>query len=126
MTTMKKQICLAAFFALLVSAPALADGQNQNNQNQNQNQATAYGNNYSSVTQIGINNTAGVVQNGSVGGSVVDLGQGNQNQGSVNLDKQAFTIGSIVDSSGATISKSNSDNMSMSNNAHASIVTPLQ
>jgi hypothetical protein len=126
MTTVKKQIYLAAFCALFVSAPALADGQNQNQNQNNQNQSAAYGNNYSAVTQIGINNTAGVVQNGSVGGSVVDLGQGNQNQSSVNVDKQAFTIGSIVDSSGATISKTNSDNMSMSNNAHASIVTPLQ
>lgn len=110
----------------MVTTPALADGSNQNQNQNNQNQSSAYGNNYSSVTQIGINNTAGVVQNGSVGGSVVDLGQGNLNQGTNNVDKQAFTIGSIVDSSGASISKSNSDNMSMSNNAHASIVTPLQ
>lgn len=123
---MKKQISLTVFCALMVTAPALADGQNQNQNQNNQNQSSAYGNNYSTVTQIGINNTAGVLQNGSVGGSVVDLGQGNLNQGSVNVDKQAFTIGSIVDSSGATISKSNSDNMSMSNNANASLVTPLQ
>ncbi|MGJ0507045.1 MAG: hypothetical protein ACR652_07875 [Methylocystis sp.] len=118
---MKKQILLAAFCGLL-SAPALADGQNNNNQNQSQ----AYGNNYSSVTQVGINNTAAVVQNGSVGGSMVDMGSGNQNQSGVNVDKQAFTIGSVVDSAGGTISKSNSDNMSMNNNASASIVTPLQ
>jgi hypothetical protein len=118
---MKKLIATISF-CTLAGGSALADGQN----NQNQNQSQAYGNNYSTVTQIGVNNTAGVVQNGSVGGSLVDLGSGNQNQSNVNIDKQAFAIGSIIDSEGATISKTDSDNISISNNAQASIVTPIQ
>lgn len=123
---MKKQIA-AISFLMLAADPALADGPFQNNnQNQNQNQAQSYGNNYSTVTQIGVNNNAAVVQNGSVGGSLVDLGSGNQNQGNVNIDKQAFAIGSVIDSAGATISKTGSDNISISNDSQASIVTPIQ
>jgi hypothetical protein len=118
---MKKLIATISL-CMLAAAPALADGQN----NQNQNQSQAYGNNYSTVTQIGVNNNAAVVQNGSVGGNLLDLGSGNQNQSNVNIDKQAFAIGSIIDSDGATISKTNSDNTSISNNSQASIVTPIQ
>jgi len=121
---MKKLIATLSF--CILAGSALADGPYQNNQNQNQNQSQAYGNNYSTVTQIGVNNTAGVIQNGSVSGSVVDLGSGNQNQSNVNIDKQAFAIGSIIDSEGATISKTDSDNISISNDSQASIVTPIQ
>ncbi|CCJ06678.1 hypothetical protein [Methylocystis sp. SC2] len=118
---MKKLIATISL-CMLAAGPALADGQN----NQNQNQSQAYGNNYSTVTQIGVNNNAAVVQNGSVSGSLLDLGSGNQNQSNVNIDKQAFAIGSIIDSEGATISKTGSDNISISNNSQASIVTPIQ
>ena len=117
---MKKLIATISL-CMLAAGPALADGQN----NQNQNQSQAYGNNYSTVTQLGVNNNAAVVQNGSVGGSLLDLGSGNQNQSNVNID-QAFAVGSIVDSDGATISKTGSDNISISNNSQASIVTPIQ
>lgn len=118
---MKKLIAIISF-CTLAAGSALAEGQN----NQNQNQSQAYGNNYSTVTQIGVNNNAAVVQNGSVGGNLLDLGSGNQNQSNVNIDKQAFAIGSVIDSDGATISKTGSDNISISNNSQASIVTPIQ
>jgi hypothetical protein len=118
---MKKLIATISF-CTLAAGSALADGPPQNNQNQSQ----AYGNNYSTVTQIGVNNNAGVVQNGSVSGSLVDLGSGNQNQTNVNIDKQAYAIGSIIDSEGATISKTDSDNVVISNQSQASIVTPIQ
>jgi len=118
---MKKLIATISLF-MLAAGPALADGQN----NQNQNQSQAYGNNYSTVTQLGVNKNAAVVQNGSVSGSLLDLGSGNQNQSNVNIDKQAFAVGSIIDSEGATISKTDSDNISISNNSQASIVTPIQ
>ncbi|MGJ0451733.1 MAG: hypothetical protein ACR65T_00655 [Methylocystis sp.] len=117
---MKKLIATISL-CMLAAGPALADGQNNN-----QNQAQAYGNNYSTVTQIGVNNNAAVVQNGSVAGSLVDLGSGNQNQSNVSIDKQAFAIGSIIDSAGATISKTGSDNVSLNNNSQATIVTPIQ
>lgn len=120
-----KKLILTLSFCMLAAGSAMADGPYQN-QNQNQNQAQAYGNNYSTLTQIGVNNTAGVVQNGSVSGSLVDLGSGNQNQSNVNIDKQAFAIGSVIDSEGATISKTGSDNVTISNDSQASIITPIQ
>ncbi len=68
----------------------------------------------------------GLAKRFTVGGNLLDLGSGNQNQSNVNIDKQAFAIGSIIDSDGATISKTNSYNTSISNNSQASIVTPIQ
>ena len=83
--------------------------------------------NYASVTQIGVNNIAATVQNGTVDGSLNDMGAASfQNGGGVKMDSQAFVVGSIVGSSNSSINTTNSNNPTINNSTRAaSIIAPL-
>ncbi len=52
-------------------------------------------------------------------------GVGFQNGGGVQMDKQAFTVGSIVDSSNASMNTTNSNNPTIKNGTTANIIQPL-
>jgi hypothetical protein len=117
---MKQFYILAVVFAAVMTEPALADGQN--------NQPQAGGVNYSTVTQVGVNNVAGVAQGSSVDGSINDMRSLHSlNDGAINVDSQAYVIGSNVNSSGASITAVGSNNTTISNQTKAAqIITPLQ
>lgn len=115
---MKAIYTTAFLFAAVSCGPAMAgDGGNK---------AQAGGVNYSSVSQVGVNNIAGVAQNSNVGGTVNDLSSmESMNQGTITVDKQGIIVGSIVGSENASINTSNSGNVDISNKT-TSIVAPLQ
>lgn len=125
-----KKICMAAFFAALLAGPALGESSISQQSPSQGSQAQAGGVNYSTVTQVGVNNVAGVAQASEIDGSLNDMKSlKTMNNGNINVDSQAYVIGSNVNSAGATISSTNSNNVGISNNAKANaatIITPLQ
>jgi hypothetical protein len=125
-----KKIYIVACVAALLAGPALAESSISQQPPSQGSQAQAGGVNYSTVTQVGVNNVAGVAQSSDIDGSLNDLrSMKSMNSGNINVDSQAYVIGSNVNSAGATISSVNSNNVGITNKSNANaatIIAPLQ